>query len=358
MFDYFSSLTSWQTTLKKSNKPIAIYGMGDGCQKVLDAFKKYDINCNEIFASDDFVRGQSFAGYKVKKLAELEEKYSDFTVVVAFGSSLPEIMKKIESISSRHTLVFPDTPVIGEDYFVKDKFLERFGDFEKIYSLLADEQSKSVFINVISFKITGNIKYLKPIFTSSSEAFENILKLKDREIYADLGAYTGDTISEFLSVVNNKYKYIYALEPNKKNFKKCVRNTLYLNNINLYNSPAWSVDTYLNFSDGAGRQAQIVEKGCITYARSLDSILNKNECTYIKYDVEGADAKAIEGSMYTLQHYSPKICTALYHRAYDILDIPLLLNSINPEYKLYMRQFKYYPAWETNLFATTKKTLI
>ena len=61
--------------------------------------------------------------------------------------------------------------------------------------------------------------------------------------------------------------------------------------------------------------------------------------------------RLLTGVQGTISKYSPKICTALYHRAYDILDIPLLINSIRSEYKLYMRQYPYYPAWETNLFA-------
>lgn len=350
--DYFNGLTPWYEILKNSANPIFIYGMGDGCEKVLTLFKRYGIECSGIFASDDFVREKEFAGFKLRRLADIENQYKEFNVAMAFGTSLPELMNRIDGIYSRHTLIYPDTPVIGDEFFTREGFLKRFDDALAVSELLSDEQSRLVFTNVLSFKITGDIAYLRKAFTSQDESFNGILKLSDSEIYIDLGAYTGDTIAEFIQQTNGQYRRIYALEPNKKNFRKCVKNTLELENISLYNSPAWSCDCSLNFTSGAGRQQQISDKGLSVWARSVDSILSGKECTYIKYDVEGADSNAILGSERTIKKYSPKICTALYHRAYDIIDLPLLINRLNPHYKLFMRQYPYYPAWETNLFAT------
>ena len=42
---------------------------------------------------------------------------------------------------------------------------------------------------------------------------------------------------------------------------------------------------------------------------------------------------------------------SLYHRNEDIFELPLLLKTINPNYKLYIRHQLYIPAWETNLYA-------
>lgn len=346
----FEALEPWYEALRKAERPVFIYGMGDGCIKVLREFDKYGIQCRGIFASDGFARENEFAGFKVRRLSDIELEYGDFCVAAAFGTDIPEVMKRIRSLSEKYTLVFPDTPVIGETVFSKDAFLSRFGDAEKIAGLLADKRSLKVFENILSFKITGNIDFLDDCFSFPDEAFSNILRLSDDEIYADLGAYTGDTVNEFLKYAEG-YRRIYAVEPNRRNFRKCVKNLLGRDNISFYNAAAWIRDEAVRFTSGSGRQSKLSSEGVSVYARSLDSILDGGECTYIKYDVEGADAEAINGSAGTISKYSPKICTALYHRAYDILDIPLLINSIRPEYKLYMRQYPYYPAWETNLFA-------
>ena len=75
------------------------------------------------------------------------------------------------------------------------------------------------------------------------------------------------------------------------------------------------------------------------------------ECTYIKYDVEGADIPALEGSRETIVKYQPKLCCALYHRCYDYIDLPLYIDDMCSGYTFYMRQQSYYPAWETELYA-------
>lgn len=349
-FNYFSSLESSWDKLKKAELPIFIYGMGDGCNKILKKFKELKIKCSGIFASDEFVRGHEFAGFKVQRYSDIEKEYQNFIVVPAFGTSLPDVMARLESIAEKQTLIMPDTPVTGNEYFDKNKFLERFSQAEKVYELLADQQSVQVFINIFSYKITGDISYLKEVFTSPNEAFDNILGLTENEIYVDSGAFNGDTVLEFLKHTHCKYNRIYAIEPNNKNFRKCINNLIALDNIELYNAAVWSKDDTKYFSGDAGRQGKLSEQGKPTRCRSIDSILGGEKCTYIKYDVEGAERQALLGSIGTIRNYSPKICTALYHRAYDILDLPMLIHEINPEYRMYLRQYAYYPAWETNLF--------
>ena len=349
-YDYFASLDSCWERLRSTSLPVVIYGMGDGCNKILAKFQEYGIKCSGIFASDEFVRGHSFAGFKVRRYSEISQKYDDFIVVPAFGTSLPDVMSRLEAIAGEHPLIMPDTPVIGEEHFDKDEFLSRFSQAEAVYNHLADEQSKKVFINVLSYKITGDISYLKPVFTLPEEAYDNILRLGENETYVDLGAYTGDTVQEFLSHTNGRYEKIIALEPDKKNFRKCIANLIELDNIELYNCAVWECDELKTFSGSSGRQGKLSDSGKLTQCRSVDSILSGNKCTYIKYDVEGAEKEAVAGSLDTIKKHSPKLCLALYHRAYDLINLPILIKEINPDYKLFMRQYSYYPAWETNLF--------
>ena len=77
--------TVWET-LKAEARPIFIYGMGDGAEKIMRVFREKNIPLAGIFASDDFVRGHSFAGYKVRKLSEIEEQVDDFVIVLAFAA--------------------------------------------------------------------------------------------------------------------------------------------------------------------------------------------------------------------------------------------------------------------------------
>lgn len=348
---YFSGLTSYITRLKEAKKPIFIYGMGDGCLKVMRIFEEYKIACAGIFASDEFVRDKIFCGHRIHKLSEIEEAVDDFIVVLAFGAGYSELIEKIERLSLRHELIVPDMPVIGDGLFTKEYMLENFDKLDKVYSLLVDEKSKEVYKAVIEFKITGNIECLKRVHTAPKEAYENIIRPSDSEVFVDLGAYTGDTVSEFIGITDKKYSHIYACEPNKRNFRKLKENTDGLENVTLVNAAAWDSDTTLIFSKGGGRMPHLAKEGIETAAVSVDSMLSGGECTYIKYDVEGAEREALLGSSQTVKKYAPKLNVALYHRVGDIFELALLVNSLCPEYKLYIRHFPYYPAWDTNLYA-------
>ena len=59
----------------------------------------------------------------------------------------------------------------------------------------------------------------------------------------DLGAYNGDTIDEVLQYTRGKYIRIYAVEPDRKNFKKLCKYLDGKNFVYAYNAVAWCLDT-------------------------------------------------------------------------------------------------------------------
>lgn len=350
----FLSLESCWERLEKTDKPIFIYGMGDGCLKIMKELEKRKIPVSGIFASDEFVRGHYFEGHLVHKLSDIEksskENGYDFIILLAFAAGYQELITKIDEIDKKHNLLMPDTAVIDGEPFLKEHFTDRFDDIAKVYSMLYDELSRQTFKSILKYKITGELTYLRECTTNTDEAFENIIKLGVNEIYVDLGAFNGDTVLDFIERTNHSYKEIYAFEPNKRNFKKLLRCTENLKNIYAFNCAAWSENTTLIFNTGGGRQSHVSKKGIETDAKSVDGVLNGKMATYIKYDVEGAEKEALKGSEQTIKLHSPKLCVAVYHRLFDMIDIPLQIQKTNPGYKFYLRHYPYYPAWETNLF--------
>ncbi len=55
---FFEDKTSVWEFFQNCGKPVVLYGMGDGADKVLNAFAYYGIEVSGVFASDGFVRGQ------------------------------------------------------------------------------------------------------------------------------------------------------------------------------------------------------------------------------------------------------------------------------------------------------------
>lgn len=349
MINFLSSLTSVWDFFKNTEKPIIIYGMGDGADKVLDRFEKLSIKPYGVMASDDFVRGQSFREYTVKKLSDFENELNDFVIALCFASQLPDVMNHIKYVAKRHTLLVPSVPVFGENIFDKEFILSNKNALEKAYSLLEDDLSRKVYKDIIRFQYSGDLKYLDSCTTEKDEAFA-ILNLNSDENYLDLGAYNGDTIEEFLYYTNGKYNSITAFEPNPKSFLKLSVYCSGMENVNLWQLGSYNRNTVINFNTKSGRNCAINPEGMPVQVAKADTILCGKRITYAKLDVEGAEKETFEGMENTIRLFKPKLNVAAYHRSEDIFSLILQLHDLNRGYKFYLRHHPYIPHWDTNLY--------
>ena len=119
----------WQR-LAGADKPIVLYGMGNGADKILEVFARKGIEAADFFASDGFVRGQVFHGKTVLSYAQVCEKYEDFIVIVSFGTRLPEVLETIYRLDSERELYVPDVPVAGGEIFDLDYFDAHIDELE------------------------------------------------------------------------------------------------------------------------------------------------------------------------------------------------------------------------------------
>lgn len=351
MLSFISEKKSCWQMLAEETRPIYIYGMGNGAEKIMKVFDKYGIKVKGFFASDEFVRGHSFMGYTVKKYSEVCSEEKDFVIVLAFAAGYESLIEKIENMADEHTLYAPDVPIEGGGLFTYEYCLEHKEEIEEVYSSLYDDISRKVYADVINFRISGRIEYLKRITTPKNEVYTDIIRPSGDETYVDLGAYNGDTVLEITEACGGRYGRIFALEPDSRNFRKLVKLIGEKENIYAYNCAAWSCDTELIFADKAGRQSAVSSTGKPKEARSVDSILGGGKADIIKMDVEGAEEEAINGAAHTITKYKPKLMVSLYHRNRDIFYLPLLIKKMRPDYKLFIRHQPYIPAWETNLYA-------
>ena len=94
--------------LKQSEKSIVIYGMGDGCDKILSVCKEKGITVSGIFASDEYVRNKPVHGFPVTSFAKAKEQFGDMIVLLAFGVFRDDLMEKILSMAEEVELYAPD----------------------------------------------------------------------------------------------------------------------------------------------------------------------------------------------------------------------------------------------------------
>ncbi len=349
MLELIKEQNIWDT-LKSSTKPLILYGMGLGAEKIIAELEQRGLKADDIFASDEFVRGHSFKGYKVLKYNEVCEKYKDFNIVLCFASHIDSVIEHIEKINKEHTVFAPDVPVAGGGLFTREYIQENESEFDEVYSRLADSESKRVYLDILSFKVSGKIEYLLRSFCEKDRVYSEILKLGDGEEIIDLGAYDGDTIREFTSATNGKYKHITALEPDAKSYKKLLKNTDGMKNLTTLNMGVWSKKDTLIFSADAGRNSKLSSSGTSVEVTDIDSL--NIPATFIKMDIEGSEMRALEGMESTVKTYLPKLYICAYHRNEDLFALPLKVWELDERYKIYFRHSKYIPAWESNFYCT------
>lgn len=333
--------------LQETKKPIVLYGMGNGADKILAVCEEKGIPVAGVFASDGFCRGQAYQGFAVTSYAQAKAAFGDMVVLVCFGTGRKDILENIERIAAEQELFVPDVPVYGEGLFDREHWSRHQEEYSQVFGLLEDDASRRTLQGLLEYRKSGRPEYLKNCELPEEEAYASVLHLGDNESYLDGGAYTGDTALQFAGRVQG-YEKIIAVEPDARNYAKLVQNTVSLKNIECLQLCLSSAAGDVPFASRAGRHASAdAASGKTVLADSIDNILAGSRATFIKLDVEGQEAEAVLGAQKTITAHKPKMQIAAYHRTDDLFAIPLLVNKIRPDYRVYIRHNPCIPAWDT-----------
>ncbi len=332
--------------LQNTTEPIIMYGTGNGADKVVDIFETLNIKLSGITASSGFVRERFFRGLPVKPLEYFEEKYENFTVIITFGTSIPQVMENIFNIAKKHKVLVPCVPVIGTEIFDREFLEKHTEEINLAHALLADDFSKKIFEGYVNFQYGGEISVLKEIETPEAEIYENVLKFNNNETFIDIGAYRGDTVEKFILQTKGMYENIVAAEPDYKTYQKLTKNCESFKNFTGINAAITDFDGEIGFSSLAGRQSAVGGENMIK-SLSLPTLCQGVEPSFIKIDSEGCELEILKGGEEIFKKFKPKLNIATYHKNEDIFKIPLLLKTINPDYRIHLRHHPYIPAWDT-----------
>ncbi len=332
--------------LKETKKPIVLYGMGNGADKIIKVLENRGIEIQGVFASDGFVRQKTFHGFNLLSYSEAKIKFHDMIVLLCFGSSLPDVIDNIKRISREQELYAPDVPVCDGALFDIDYYNSNKKDLEIVCGRLEDNLSKHTFLNTVAYKLSGDLNYLFDCEASPDEPYNSFFTLTNDETFIDLGAYRGDTVRDFLKRVET-YNKIIAVEPDFKTYNKLLTELEGVKNLTAVNACASSTVGERLFSADGSRGSKVSGEGKLINSVTVDSLVAKEGCTYIKMDIEGEELSAINGAEETIKKYKPKMLISCYHKSEDLLEIPKTVLSIRDDYKIYMRHFPSVPAWDT-----------
>lgn len=226
-----------------------------------------------------------------------------------------------------------------------ETLINHYEDFMWLYNELGDYRSKKILSEVLYYWFMlddKKISELKDDFFF--QYFDlDLIKCDENEIFVDVGAYTGDTLINYIRILGkDSYKKIYCYEivpDNIKSIKEQI-NAFKLKNVVLKEVGASSKKGKMFIdSNEISSIKKLLEKGSIEIDTvKIDDDI-KGPITFVKMDIEGGELDALLGMKNKIKKYKPKLAISVYHNNDHLWQIPKLIKELNPDYKLYLRYY-------------------
>lgn len=315
--------------------PKYVYGLNLYTEKIIKNYKIDGVIAEKVTQD-------KYCGVPVKSVDTVED--DALVVQVIRGVPVTE-ERRVKKNQFRTIDLFAFIKYSGNNEFeiefwkgFKEDFEKNRNKYDKIYDLLSDKVSKNQFFNIINFRLSHNIDYMKGfVYKEKEQYFEDFFSYGSDEVFADVGGFDGFTTQEFIKRCPN-YSKVYFFEPDSANTAK-AKNLLSSHKNIEYMPYGLSNKREKLYFESSGAQSKITDSGSnmIEVVRLSDVI--KDKVTFIKIDIEGLEYEALEGCKETIEKYHPKLAIAVYHKADDFWKLPELILSIRNDYKLYIRHY-------------------
>lgn len=328
--DYLESL---------KNKRVAVYGAGGVGVSTAGILLDYGIKVT-CFIDDDPVKQEiSIEGVTVNALNSLSPDTED--VILICVPNFSEVEKRLIALGYKNIHSYP-LMMSKKGFYDRSLLKEKQEEIYQLYALLEDDVSKAVLLNILYHRATMDFSYIAKIKSDNQYFPEDIFGFHSRECFVDGGAYRGETLQAFINKVKGDFEYIYGFEPDRRNFSMLIQNTRHISpyKMKLFNAGLHSHEGKISFNSLGNSASFISEEGGELIALlALDTVVKEFKPSYIKLDIEGAEADALLGMKNTLKACQPKLAISSYHKPEDLWELPLLIKALEPSYRLYMRHY-------------------
>lgn len=219
-------------------------------------------------------------------------------------------------------------------------------DFLWLYRRLDDYLSKRTLTAILLNWAVLDLSYLQKVKSIFLDYWEpDLFPANKDDVLVDVGAYTGDSIAQYVQIYGKGYKRIYAYEVSPESCA-AIHNTIMaqgLHDVVVCNKGAGSEPGELFLSrsatDASANQLSAEEtSGQRIQVVPLDDDLPE-PVTFLKMDIEGAEWDTLLGCQRIISQEHPKLAICVYHGYDDLWRIPALIDSMYPDYEFYLRHY-------------------
>lgn len=218
-------------------------------------------------------------------------------------------------------------------------------DFLWLYRRLGDYLSKRTLSAILINWAVLDLAYPQKVKSIFPDYWEpDLFPDNQGDVLVDVGAYTGDSIAQYVQMYGTEYKRIYAYEvsPDSCETMRANMAKLGLHDVVIRNKGAGSQPGELSLSrsasDASANQLTADARGERIEVVPLDEDLPE-PVTFLKMDIEGAEWDTLLGCETIISQQHPKLAICVYHGYNDLWRIPALIESFCPDYEFYLRHY-------------------
>jgi FkbM family methyltransferase len=317
--------------------PTYIYGAGITASKVFSYLNGIGVNVSGFVV--DKINIDSLYNLPVFGFNQIEQISINLILgYVPTTETVQEVYNKVLGKNKFINFIVYDFSFLSFGLFDDDYLNSR--EFNWVKEKLEDKYSIDTLISYVKSRNNGDYSVCEKFYDPNQYFSNKIISFKENEIFVDCGVFDGETIKEFISRNDNSFDYIYGFEPDKNNYENSLKN---LNSISsakleIFNLGSWHKKETLKFNSISERVSEIDPNGTEEInVESIDNLIIKKKVSFIKMDVEGAELNSLKGAERIIKLNRPKLAICLYHKTEDIFDIIFWINSLELNYKYYIR---------------------
>jgi FkbM family methyltransferase len=336
---------------------ITIYGAGTIGRQAVDAARLLSIPVKAILDANEKLHGSFVKGIEVRPASSLQRGVD--VVVPALGRHIAAITALLENLGAQSIMSLSELYYVSrrpgepETDYLDDLFANR-NRYHALFMTTADRRSREVLSAVLKHRLSLATHHLADVaeYTHPQWFDPAFLPITDHDVFVDGGAYDGDTAIGYDHARGPGYRHVHAFEIDQDVAARAGRRTAHLANVTIHNCGLSDRKAQVSYRKTGGTDGAIggdIESGDHVKLQTIDSAI-ADPITFLKLDVEGEEAKAIDGARQHLICDRPTVAVALYHKAHDLWDIPRRLLDILPDYQLHFRHYTDI-AYETVVYA-------
>lgn len=337
------------------DRPLALYGAGNLGRMAREYFERLGIHVQYVVdANPRLHRGDSFwEGVDIfgPREVALEQRAAVLLAVCVATEPFSEVCTTLSEEGWLNVVPFYDIAEAYRDWhplsngwFTGALGADDVNGIGETLSLWGDDVSRAHHLQFIAWhRLREDWIFDDAPVTTGDRYFipEVLATLHDHEVFVDVGAHRGEVSSRFLSIVNNRFNEIQAIEPDAVNLSRLRRNLDGIDGIEKRRIRVLPVavgdeEGDRRFFEGLGYASQFCDLGeRLVDVKTLEQL--EVAPTFLKLHLEGWELDALKGGLSTLVHHRPLIAATTYHNRLGLWPLPRWLMDHLSDYIFLLR---------------------